>query len=142
MALRKTRVIVFVGFACLVLAASPFAIRFTQVLTYSRHQRATADLIVSLKVRCPPEVDAMIWDEATGWAITAYHNICFSDAHVPLAELKSFKHDVAERLTGDVDLNTVDWIWIRLEQASPYGREYAAKFEPVYRNQVYRDSLD
>lgn len=30
------------------------------------------------------------WDDATGWAITAYHNICFSAEHVPLESLKRY----------------------------------------------------
>jgi len=142
MALPKPRVVLFFGFAGFILIVCPFAVRSIQFLTYVRHQRATAVLIESLQERCPADVDAKIWDAATGWAITAYHNVCFSEEHVPLAELRKFRQDVEQKLQDDVDLSTVDWIWSRLEQCSPHGRQYVARFEPVYRLQVYGEPTD
>jgi len=82
------------------------------------------------------------WENATNWATVAYQNICFSDGHVPLKELKEFVHDAEVELNGMVDLNAVDWVWTRLAETGPHGKEYRDDWEPEYRMTVYGESIE
>jgi hypothetical protein len=88
--------------------------------------------------RRPEKVDVEVWKAATSSTITAYENICFCESTVPIGELKRFRADIDERLTGHVDLSTTDWIWQRLAETGPHGRLYRKKFEPEYRLCLYK----
>jgi hypothetical protein len=89
-----------------------------------------------LAQRRPADVNAAAWDEATAWANTAYANVFFSEQHTPIDELRRFRIDVEERLEGDVDLATIDWLWQRLGETGPHGRRYRHRFEPQYRESL------
>lgn len=123
-----------VGVATIVMALFASFLRITE---YPRLQQSGAQIVESLRTRRPNDVPPQTWDEATGWAITAYHNICFSDGHAPLNELKAFIHDAEIKFNGPVDLSTVDWVWARLAKTGPHGQQYRDRFEPQYRMVVY-----
>lgn len=129
--------------ACIALLAMVFAVvAFVgQITEYPRHQSRGARLLETLNVRCPPNVSPKTWEDATGWAITAYHNICFNANHTSLHELDSFIADTEERLDGAVDLATIDWIWERLAATGPHGQKYAGRFLPQYRASVYGTAI-
>lgn len=124
---------------CVAILATAFAcLAFVGKITeYPRHQSRGARLLETLDTRCPATVSPQTWDDATGWAITAYHNICFNANHTTLKELDSFVADTEERLNGPVDLATIDWIWARLAATGPHGEAYASRFLPQYRATVY-----
>ena len=138
MRFRLRTLFVLVGAAAAVFAVFAAFLRITE---YSRYQRAGAVVVESLAGRRPANVSQKTWDDATGWAITAYHNVCFSEGHVPLPELHAFIRDVDAKFDGPVDLNTVDWIWTRLASTGRHGKQYAERFEPQYRAIVYRELI-
>ncbi len=117
--------------------AVPISVRFMQLVAYARQRAAGAELVESLRGRHPAAVSAKTWDNATGWAITAYYNVCFSEEHVTFDELVRFTHDAKIKLAGDVDLKTVDWVWARLAETGRHGQRYVTRFEPQYRALVY-----
>jgi hypothetical protein len=102
-------------------------------MEYHYEQRATLELMRQLRDRRPVGVDADRWEYASGWAITAYCNICFSPGYVPLDELKRFRTELEERLREPVDLTTIDWVWERLGKTGAHGQKYRERFEPEYR---------
>ena len=113
------------------------AVRTWQLERYYHEQSSGHELLVQLKRdRRPENLDSKVWEEAVGWAITAHANVCFSESHVPIDELRRFRADLEKRLDGEVDLATVDWIWQRLAETGPHGRQYREKFEPQYRDHV------
>ena len=112
--------------------AAPVGLRIWRLVSFARQQRIGAELIGSLKERCPEMVPKKTWDDATGWAITAYHNVCFSESHVTIVEMVRFNHDARMKLAGNVDLQSVDWVWKRLAETGPHGQRYVDKFEPKY----------
>ncbi|MAP07555.1 MAG: hypothetical protein CMM00_01585 [Rhodopirellula sp.] len=130
-------------FAFIAVAAVVFTLvaGFIRITEYPRWQRRGADIVESLQSRRPANVPAKTWDDATGWAITAYHNICFSAEHVPLDSLKQFINDAESMLAGPVDLDSVDWVWSRLAECSPHGEQYRERFEPQYRLTVYGEPI-
>ena len=140
--MTRWKILLLIGAtAVLILLVGPFAIQLGQLFNYARHRRAAAETVESLSESRPPGVSARTWDDATGWATTAYHNVCFSDDHVQLSELKKFAADIEQRCAGDVDLSTIDWIWKRLAETGPHGKQYVARFEPAYRELVYGTSV-
>lgn len=112
-----------------------------QVISYRREQLAGAELIRRLSDRRPESVSSKTWNAATGWAITAYVNVCFSREHVAYDQLTRFNREVEERLSGRVDLKTIDWIWTRLSETGPHGQRYVLTFEPQYREEVYEEKV-
>jgi hypothetical protein len=121
-------------FICITL----LSVRVWPLYVYAQEKKAIRAALDELqRDRCPEKVDVEVWKAATGWTITAYENICFSEAHVPIGELKRFRADIEKRLAGDVDLSTTDWIWQRLAETGPHGRLYRKEFEPEYRLCLY-----
>jgi hypothetical protein len=103
---------------------------------YARERTAAHDVVFQLREQCPQNVSAEAWEVATSWAITAYANVCFSEDHVSIEELRRFRNDTEKRLAGKVDLVTIDWIWQRLGETGPHGKHYRQRFEPQYRGDV------
>ena len=122
--------------------AAPLGARCWHLYSYARQRAAGAELIESLRDRRPAAVPKATWDNAMAWAITAYHNVCFSDEHVTYKELVRFTHDARIKLAEHGGLESVDWVWARLGRTGPHGKQYVAKFEPVYREQVYGSSVN
>ncbi len=73
------------------------------------------------------------WDCAEQWVGTAYSNVCFSPGHVTTAEMYRLRDDLKARLGGPADLETLRWIWSRLGETGPHGREYIERFGPEFR---------
>ena len=90
-----------------------------------------------LAERRPESVPTKTWEDAAGWAKTAYHNVCYSERHVRFEELVRFNHDARVKFSGAVDLQSIDWVWERLAETGPHGQRYVEKFESEYRSLVY-----
>lgn len=128
----KRFLIVFFLIAVSVVAV-PVGLRFWRLRSYALQQRAGAALIGTLSERRPESVPTKTWEDATGWAKTAFHNVCFSERQVQFEELVRFNHDAEVKFAGEVDLNSIDWVWSRLAETGPHGQRYVEKFEPEYR---------
>jgi hypothetical protein len=120
-----------------VLAAVAFCVALPAVwiwpqFVYARERSAAHEVVAQLADRRPADVDAAVWEAATSWAVTAYGNVCFTESHVPLDELRRFHDDVKERLEGPVNLATIDWVWQRLGETGLHGAQYRDRFEPQY----------
>lgn len=134
---RKLMILASFALIAVVAIAAPVGFRFWQLLSYVRQRTIGAELIASLRDRRPKAVPIQKWGDATRWAITAYHNVCFSEEHVTLDELVRFNHDAGIELAGNVGLESIDWVWARLAKTGPHGQRYVDKFEPEYRSLVY-----
>jgi hypothetical protein len=134
---RRTKRFLIVFFLIAVsVVAVPVGLRFWRLRSYALQQRAGAALIGTLSERRPESVPTKTWEDATGWAKTAFHNVCFSERQVKFEELVRFNHDARVKFAGEVDLNSIDWVWSRLAETGPHGQRYVEKFEPEYRSFV------
>lgn len=133
---RGTWLLVTVVLAAVFLGVALLAFRVWPLYVYAQERTAAYEVVVQLPDRRPESVDAKVWEVATSWAITAYANVCFSEGHVPIDELRRFRVDVEKRLAGDVDLATIDWLWQRLAETGPHGQQYRQRFEPQYRENL------
>jgi hypothetical protein len=134
---RKISIVIYVTLLTLIAIATPIGLRLWRLLSYAQQQTIGARLIESLRDQSPKGVSTETWDHATGWAVTAYHNVCFSESHVTFEELVRFNKDAKVRLAEDIDLLTIDWVWARLAETGPHGQKYVSKFEPEYTSVVY-----
>ncbi len=105
-----------------------------QVVNYAKEQRRAADVVESLVDRRPSGTSSTEWDVASEWAVTAYHNVCFSADHVRLDELRRFRVDVEAKCSpqAEIRITTIDWIWQRLAETGPHGKQYVGRFRPQY----------
>jgi|GEM_PF-3895258 len=142
MAFPKRRVFALLLFVICALAVAPFAIRLCQLLEFRREQELANELISSLDSRRPSHTDQETWDDATRWAGIAFANVCFSDEHLTIEELRRFTIDTRQELQGEVDLDTIDWVWKRLSETGPHGKQYTNRVKPAYRNEVYGDPVE
>jgi hypothetical protein len=138
----KTFVIAGCAIAITLAALVPLTEGPRRRITYRRHQIQTGELLKSLRGKQPSDVNDKTWEAATGWAITAYHNICYSESHVPLEDMISFQKDLENKLAEDVDLATIDWIWDGLSRTSPHGQEYIEKRAVVYRHEAHGEPYE
>jgi hypothetical protein len=109
------------------------AVQIWPQYVYAQERTAAYNVVAQLLDRRPDGVPAPVWDVAATWAATAYANVCFSADHVPIDELRRFRADVEQRLAGQVDLATIEWLWQRLAETGPTGQQYCSRFEPAYR---------
>ncbi len=119
----------------------PELIRFWKAQSYLIQQKSTRQLLNTIERSRPPDVDQKTWDAATGWMMTAYCNVCFSEEHVPLTEFRVLHRDLKVRMEQGIDLRTIDWFWARMKRASPHGQRYITKYEPAFRHDVYGEPL-
>jgi len=87
-----------------------------------------------LKPSQPNPATAATWDCAHGWVFTAYCNVCSSPGKPGTAEMYRLRDDLDARLKGPHDLKTLRWIWDRLGETSPYGKQYTERYGPRFRD--------
>ena len=105
-------------------------------LMFMRQYRRMDAVLDSLAGRRPDGVSEKAWNAAVGWTRTACGNICFSNDHLPLPEMKKFVESLEARLSEPVDLDTIDCIWDQLQETGPHGKRYVADYRPEYRREV------
>lgn len=124
------------GVAVLAACLVPLTVRVVRLITYAQDRNAANELICQLGDRRPPNVDAETWEMASTWASIAYVNVCCCYEQVSHEELRRFRADLEKKVQGPVDLATIDWLWNRLGQTGPHGRNYQERFEPQYRENL------
>jgi hypothetical protein len=124
------------AFAAVALCLAGLASWIRPQINYARERTAGYEVMLQLPDRRPQDVPVKAWEVAATWAITAYANVCFSDDHVSMEELRRFRNELEARIAGNVDLATIDWIWQRLGETGSHGKQYRERFEPQYRENL------
>jgi len=77
------------------------------------------------------------WAYIVGWTLNAHANCCGArDFITDYDRFASFAAELKRRLDGDVDLQTVDWIWDEFEAFSSVGPWYSETFRPTSRERL------
>jgi hypothetical protein len=100
---------------------------------FHRLARQIDEPIRKLRATRPYEVSPSVWECAHNWTITAYCNVCFSPGHVRTEEMYRLREDVRRKLEGEINLDTLEWIWDRLAQTGPHGKRYVERFRPRFQ---------
>lgn len=108
----------------------------SEVVRFGQQVRRMNRLLESIASHRPTDVSIRSWDSAVGWARTATANVCFSPNLVSMHEMTTFVDELDARVTRDIDLSTIEWIWERLRKSGPHGSRYVSKWYPEYRREL------
>src|SRR4051812_38436990 len=61
---------------------------------YASVRRQMYDSISALQYRAPQGGSPSAWECASGWTVTAYTNVCFSEEHVTIGEMYRLREDL------------------------------------------------
>jgi hypothetical protein len=103
-------------------------------MEWTRLERQIDSYIRYLKPTPPSTIKPGEWDCAHSWIVNAYCNICFSPEHTAATEMYRLRKDLRAKLRDRIDLETLKWIWNRLGQTGPYGKQYTERFGPLFRD--------
>lgn len=79
-----------------------------------------------------PNIKPAVWDCARSWTLKAYSNVTNSPDLVSTTEMYRLRDDLGRRLEGDIDLDTLAWLWDRLAETGHFGKEYNDRFRPQF----------
>ncbi len=81
----------------------------------------------------PPQgVGQLQWETILRWTQTAFPNVFFTpDYIVDETNFAAFKRQLADRLSEDVNIETIAWIWDQLTIQGKNGAEYSRKYRSV-----------
>jgi hypothetical protein len=100
---------------------------------YAHRYRNAADRIQgkidALRSQRPEDVSEQVWEATVGWGCIAFRNICATENHTPYEEMIRFERDLDLKLTEVVDLKTFHWLWMRLGETGPKGKDYVKRIK-------------
>ena len=105
-------------------------------MRYNQRSRRINQKIADLRAQQPPDVRADLWNECIAWASIAHCNICFSEGHTTYEAMVRYEEDLEEKLEGDVDLTTIEWIGERLAETGPHGQQYMEKWRKQWQSMI------
>lgn len=103
-------------------------------IRYNRRSYRINEKIISLQQRRPENVSEQAWADCVAWASIAHCNICFSEGHTSYQAMCRFEDQLDEKLQGEVDLDTIEWIGERLAETGPHGRQYMNKWWETWKS--------
>lgn len=105
-------------------------------MRYNQRSRRINQKIADLRAQQPPDVRADLWNECIAWASIAHCNICFSEGHTTYEAMVRYEENLEEKLEGDVDLTTIEWIGERLAETGPHGQQYMEKWRKQWQSMI------
>ena len=89
------------------------------------------DSILALETRCPPSVDEDQWERAVDWTANLICQDFFAPNWEELEGLEKLSKELDERSAGDVDLETLQWIWDQCETTCGGPNSNAMRFKDL-----------
>src|SRR5262245_41145382 len=89
-----------------------------------------------LRHRAPADIPAQVWEPASMWTGNACLDVCSAPESIRLDEFQRFTAEVESKVQGDVGLDTLDWMWDRLERTGSRGRRYVERHRILYEQEV------
>ena len=106
--------------------------------TFYFHTNRIELVVEGMRDRKPADIDQELWGEACDWLCTANGNICYSPESMPTEIVKDLAWRFESRGEGEVDLNTVEWMWDQFAGTGPAGAHYARRHRACYLVDVQR----
>ena len=110
-------------FGLLALLFAGYGWVYRKVVAPRRHVDAIEVHLRTLVNRRPDDMSAAQWESAVGWTMNLHGNSLYAfQSDVPT--LRAFEERLANRLAGDVDMDTIHWIWDEYADLCPGGERY------------------
>lgn len=100
------------------------------------HRRADAveELLRSLVSRRPSDMSRGQWGSAVAWTLNLHSNsLLMFEADGPT--IGAFEDQLQAKLAGDVDMQTIHWIWDEYANLCPHGASYQ-RFKPQMMEEI------
>ena len=100
------------------------------------HRRAGAveQQIRLLAARRPKDMTPRQWESAVAWTLNLHGNsLMFAQADGPT--IRRFERQLAKKLAGDVNMETIHWIWDEYADICPGGASYQ-RFKPQMLEEI------
>ncbi|VTR93265.1 Uncharacterized protein OS=Rhodopirellula europaea SH398 GN=RESH_04568 PE=4 SV=1 [Gemmata massiliana] len=78
--------------------------------------RAVDSELKTLANKCPPDVTRQQWRNVVGWTLNDFRGWLAKSTHIRQEDRGRFLTELRDRLSGPVDLGTVDWLYDELER--------------------------
>jgi hypothetical protein len=98
-------------------------------------------IVENMRWECPPNVDQMRWEAACDITCSAVGNVCYTPEHVSMSEMRRLREDIERKAAEPASLDTLRWIWHRLAQTGPHGKECAERMIVLFDETVASDPL-
>lgn len=94
-----------------------------RILEPRRQSEAVQRHIESLAGRCPRDMSPRQWANAVGWTLNLHGNslIMFQ---ADGTKIRKFDERLAKKLAGEVNMDTIHWIWDEYAEICPGGANY------------------
>lgn len=84
------------------------------------------------KITPPDGVTQEQWDTILGWTQTAFFNVFYTpDYLIERTRFAVFQRELSRRLSGDIDVDTIAWMWGELASIGKNGVDYSNAYRPV-----------
>ncbi len=99
-----------------------YGLYYRRMVMPRRHSHAIERLIESLVDRRPAGTTRGQWGSAVAWTLNLHGNSLSYEVDGPT--IAAFEERLREKLAGDVDMQTIDWIWNEYANICPAGARY------------------
>jgi hypothetical protein len=129
---KRFRVFLWVLFFAIGVAfVTPVVRSVAQVQAFFRVHRQVKEKIQSLAVRCPPDVPSAQWQRAVDWTSNLISQEYFEPSGKDRDSLRELNDGLADKIKGNVDLTTLQWVWEQCEKKPRPSAEYAIRFRSI-----------
>lgn len=80
----------------------------------------------------PEGMNKRAWEWAFTTTYNGFGNVCFSPENVSLEEMRRLNSDLQRKLQEPPSLEALEWIWNRLGETGPRGRQYIEQKRPLF----------
>lgn len=124
----------FVAIFVLAVLFAVFGWFHRQVFEPHRHDNAIGKHLRSLAWRRPPEMSPRQWESAVAWTLNLHGN---SMLHFEAnnATMRDFNERLEQKLSGHIDMKTIEWIWDEYAELCPGGANYQ-RFRPQMLEEI------
>jgi hypothetical protein len=88
-----------------------------------QHWLAIEQDIDALRLRRPANLTPKQWESAVAWTSNLHGNSLIR-SQTDLPTIRRFRQQLEKKLAGDVDLQTIHWIWDEYAKVCPGGKDY------------------
>jgi hypothetical protein len=89
-----------------------------------------AELTMLAKKR-PANVTRKQWENVVAWTLNAHANCITYERNMPPEDMEGFETELHQRLQGEVNLATIDWIWDEIIRLTSIGQRYSDYYRPT-----------
>jgi hypothetical protein len=106
--------------------------RRNKLAEYNRVAHSLLQSITLLEKRVPQGVSPQVWAGAVRETTRCQYYVCFGTDRTSIEELIKLRDDLVPKLSGPVDVETLEWTWKRLARTNADGERFVRMLTPKF----------